>query len=98
MRQAAPLGTRRRADTLRRDARAADFLLGNFQRRNRRPAPQNPRRRSRGRRETRGTAMAPEVSVTFDEWLKWVFDHPVVAGGEKEWWWHLPDEDEGGRW
>src|SRR5258708_81727 len=63
MRQAAPLGTRLRAQTFRCDARAADFLLGNFRRRNRRPAPPNPRRRSRRRRETSRSAMTPEVSV-----------------------------------
>jgi hypothetical protein len=40
-----------------------------------------------------------EASVTFDEWVKWVFDHPVPAKDAKEWWWyHLPDADEGGRW
>ena len=39
-----------------------------------------------------------EASVTYDEWLKWAFDHPVAAETEKEWWWGLPDEDEGGRW
>jgi GTP-binding protein len=33
-------------------------------------------------------------SATFDEWLKWVFDHPE----DKEWWWDEPDADEGGRW
>jgi hypothetical protein len=42
--------------------------------------------------------MTFEVSVTFDEWLKWVFDHPVAAKVKDEWWWHLPDEDEGGVW
>ena len=30
--------------------------------------------------------MTPEVSVTFDEWLKWVFDHPVADDKDKEWW------------
>jgi hypothetical protein len=40
-----------------------------------------------------------EASVTFDEWVKWVFDHPVPVKDAKEWWWyHLPDADEGGRW
>ena len=42
--------------------------------------------------------MTTEVSVTFEDWLKWAFDHPVAAKGEKEWWWHLPDEDDGGIW
>ncbi len=37
-------------------------------------------------------------AATFDEWLKWVFDHPVASEGEKEWWWDEPDADEGGRW
>src|SRR5258708_17388271 len=63
MRQAAPLGASRRAQTVRPDAGGADFLLGNVGRGNRRPAPPNPRRRSRRRRETRGGAMTPEVSV-----------------------------------
>ena len=40
-----------------------------------------------------------EASVTFDEWLKWVFDHSVAAEDAKERWWsHLPSDDEGGRW
>lgn len=39
-----------------------------------------------------------EATVTFDEWVKWAFDHPVAAKDAKEWWWsHLPDPDEGGR-
>lgn len=42
--------------------------------------------------------MTHTLSVTFDEWLKWAFDHPVVAEGGKEWWQQLPDEDEGGIW
>lgn len=42
--------------------------------------------------------MTPEVSVSFDEWLKWAFDHPVAAKDEKEWYWDVPDVDEGGRW
>jgi hypothetical protein len=42
--------------------------------------------------------MTPEVSTTFDEWLKWVFDHPVADDKDKEWWWDEPDADEGGRW
>jgi GTP-binding protein len=37
-------------------------------------------------------------SATFDEWLKWVFDHPVAGDKEKEWWFGEPDADEGGRW
>src|ERR1700676_4445687 len=63
MRQAAPLGTLRGAHTLRRDARAADLLLRNFRRRNRRPAPPNPRRRSLRPRKTRGRTMTFAVSV-----------------------------------
>ena len=39
-----------------------------------------------------------EESFTFDEWLKWAFDHPVAAEVKDEWWWHLPDDCEGGRW
>ena len=39
-----------------------------------------------------------EESFTFDEWLKWAFDHPVAAQVKDEWWWHEPDADEGGRW
>jgi hypothetical protein len=42
--------------------------------------------------------MSPEVSATFDEWLKWAFDHPVAENTSDKWWWHEPDEDEGGRW
>jgi hypothetical protein len=42
--------------------------------------------------------MTPEVSVTFDEWLKWVFDHPVAENTSDEWWWHEPGDDEGGMW
>jgi hypothetical protein len=42
--------------------------------------------------------MTHTLSVTFDEWLKWVFDHPVADEGDKEWWWDEPDADEGGRW
>jgi hypothetical protein len=42
--------------------------------------------------------MNPDA-VTFEEWLKWAFDHPVPAKDAKEWWWyHLPDADEGGSW
>src|SRR5580704_1900276 len=63
MRQAAPLRSRRRAQTLRRDAHAADLLLSKFRRRNRRPAPPNPRRRSRRPPQARGRTMTPEVSV-----------------------------------
>jgi GTP-binding protein len=37
-------------------------------------------------------------SATFDDWLKWVFDHPVASEDEKEWWWNEPDADEGGKW
>ncbi len=37
-------------------------------------------------------------AASFDEWLKWVFDHPVAGDKEKEWWWAEPDADEGGRW
>jgi len=37
-------------------------------------------------------------SATFDEWLKWVFDHPVAENTSDEWWWQEPDYDEGGRW
>jgi len=40
-----------------------------------------------------------EASATFEEWIKWAFDHPVPEKDAKEWWWyHLPDADEGGRW
>ncbi|MFZ2059742.1 MAG: hypothetical protein WAU82_01900 [Candidatus Binatus sp.] len=42
--------------------------------------------------------MTPEVSTTFDEWLMWVFDHPVAEETSDEWWWQEPDSDEGGRW
>src|SRR5271170_2778166 len=63
MRQAAPLGSRRRAEALRRDARAADFLLDNVRRRHRRPAPPNTGGRSHRSRQTRGGVMNPEVSV-----------------------------------
>jgi GTP-binding protein len=36
-------------------------------------------------------------SATFDEWVKWVFDHPVaIDGKEDEWYRHLSDEDKGG--
>ena len=42
--------------------------------------------------------MTPEVAPTFDEWLKWVFDHPVAEKTSDEWWWHVPDGDEGGVW
>jgi hypothetical protein len=31
----------------------------------------------------------------FETWTKWVFDHPVT---KHEWWWDVPDVDEGGRW
>ena len=37
-------------------------------------------------------------SATFDEWLKWIFDHPVADNVDKEWWWAEPDADESGRW
>jgi hypothetical protein len=40
--------------------------------------------------------MTPEFSPSFDEWLKWAFDHPVAENVKDEWWWHLPDEEEGG--
>jgi len=36
--------------------------------------------------------------AAFEEWLKWVFDHPVADVEHKEWWWAEPDADEGGRW
>ncbi|MGH7814807.1 MAG: hypothetical protein ACREQI_12485 [Candidatus Binataceae bacterium] len=35
---------------------------------------------------------------SFETWVKWVFDHSVAAKGEKEWWFCVPDADEGGRW
>src|SRR5579863_204438 len=63
MRQAAPLGACRRAQTFRRDARAANFRIGNIPRRNRRPAPPHPRRRTLGPRQTRGQPMTLAVSV-----------------------------------
>jgi hypothetical protein len=39
-----------------------------------------------------------DESVTFEEWLKWAFDHPAPAKDGKEWYWDVPDVDEGGRW
>jgi hypothetical protein len=43
--------------------------------------------------------MTPEVSTTFDEWLKWAFDHPVTElMGHDQWWWHVPRDWEGGIW
>jgi hypothetical protein len=42
--------------------------------------------------------MTPEVSATFDEWLKWAFDHPVAPEVKDEWWSHLAEEDEGAKW
>ena len=38
--------------------------------------------------------MTPDVSVTFEEWLKWVFDHPVAAEVKDEWWWHPSEGSE----
>jgi hypothetical protein len=39
-----------------------------------------------------------EASATFDEWLKWVFDHQVAVELKDEWWRHVPSDWEGGRW
>src|ERR1039458_8016309 len=63
VRQVAPLPARRRAQTLRLDARTPDFLLGDFRRGYRRLAPSNPCRRSLRLRQARRFLMAPEVSV-----------------------------------
>jgi hypothetical protein len=37
-------------------------------------------------------------AVTFEEWVKWAFDHPVTAEAGDEWWTNLSDKDEGGGW
>jgi GTP-binding protein len=50
------------------------------------------------KKASKTTPTSASNSATFDEWLKWVFDHPVASEGEKEWWWNEPDADEGGRW
>jgi GTP-binding protein len=50
------------------------------------------------KRAGKTTPPSASSSETFDEWLKWVFDHPVADDVNKEWWWHEPDADEGGRW
>ncbi len=42
--------------------------------------------------------VTPEVLATFDEWVKWAFDHPAATKVKNEWWWHLPDASEGGIW
>jgi hypothetical protein len=34
--------------------------------------------------------MNPDAS-TFEEWVKWAFDHPVAAEDEKGWWRQVPD-------
>ena len=44
------------------------------------------------------TPPSAENSATFDEWLKWVFDHPVADRKHKEWWWTNPYAREGGSW
>jgi GTP-binding protein len=46
------------------------------------------------KKASKTTPPSASNSATFDEWLKWVFDHPE----DKEWWWDEPDADEGGRW
>src|SRR6266851_5064369 len=39
-----------------------------------------------------------EPSATFDEWLKWAFNHPVAAEVNDEWWLHVPGDWEDGGW
>jgi hypothetical protein len=40
--------------------------------------------------------MNPDA-VTFEEWVKWAFDHPVAAETKDKWWRGMPDDDEYGR-
>jgi GTP-binding protein len=51
-----------------------------------------------GKKAAKTTPPSASNSATFEEWLKWVFDHPVADDEHKEWWWAEPAADEGGRW
>ncbi len=37
-----------------------------------------------------------ETVATFEQWVRWVFDHPVATDVKDEWWWKDRADDEGG--